>query len=172
MYGMARVIRQSEVSGMARFVMANRRAGKFKETEKRASRASLDLAFAEGLEGSVKVFGDTRPQDDQARRIIKFEATSEEVAARVKELPPDVIIEPEILHYPLFGPRFHSSWLPFVAGAQPLDAGVGSSLRVHVTGDGNDLIGATLTLYLRGALGRSIKMTQITPASGSVSFDY
>lgn len=110
---------------MAKFIMANRRAGKFQETEKRASRASLDLAFAESLEESVTVLGDTRPDDDQGRRIIKFEASAEEVANKVRDLPPDVIIEPEILHYPLAGPRFHSSWLPFVAGAQPLDAGAG-----------------------------------------------
>lgn len=157
---------------MAKFIMANRRAGKFREAEKRASRASLDLAFAERLEGSVKVFGDSQPQDDIERRIIKFEASAEEVAAKVRDLPPDVIIEPEILHYPIYGPRFHSSWLPFVAGAQPLDAGVGLTLRVHVTGGGNDLLGATLTLYLRGALGRSVKMTKVTPASGQVTFDY
>lgn len=157
---------------MAKFIMANRRAGKFQETEKRASRASLDMAFAERLEESVTVLGDTRPDNDQDRRIIKFEASAEEVANKIKELPPDVIIEPEILHYPLAGPRFHSTWLPFVAGAQPLDAGAGMSLRVHVTGSGNDIAGATLTLYLRGALGRSIKKTLITPASGTVSFDY
>ena len=157
---------------MARFIMANRRAGKFQETEKRASRASLDLAFAARLEGSVKIFGDTQPEDNRDRRIIKFEASPEEVASRIKELPPDVIIEPEILHYPLSGPRFHSTWLPFVAGAQQLNAGLGMSLRVHVRGDGNDLLGATLTLYLRGALGRSIKMTEITPASGEVTFNY
>lgn len=169
---MAAVITEREVYGMARFIMANRRAGKFRETEKRASRASLDVTFAERLEGSVKVFGDTQPENDNERRIIKFEASPAEVAAKIKELPSDVIIEPEILHYPLLGPRFHSSWLPFVAGAQPLDAGAGMSLRVHVTGGGSDLLGATLTLYLRGALGRSIKMTEITSASGTVSFDY
>ena len=109
---------------MARFVMTNRRAGKFRAAEKRSSRSSLDFAFSAKLERNVNVIGDTQPQDDEARRVVVFEATPEEVAAKSAELPADVIVEPEILHFPLNGMRFHTALLPFVAGAQPLEPGV------------------------------------------------
>lgn len=84
---------------MARYVMANRRAGRFLEIEKRASRAALETGFNNLFAASVDVIGDTAPADDLARRVVVFDADPEEVTAKATTLSSDVIVEPEILHF-------------------------------------------------------------------------
>jgi hypothetical protein len=55
--------------------MANRRAGKFHEFEKEASRAALDAGFSQLFAGSVRVVNDRNPQDRRARRVVLFRRT-------------------------------------------------------------------------------------------------
>lgn len=159
---------------MATFIMANRRSGKFRETEKKAARASVDMAFATSLEPHVDVIGDNQPQNEESRRIIKFEADPAEVAATIADLSPDVIIEPQILHYPTREWLFHAAWLTFAGDAAALDAGAGTQLKVKITGGGNDLEGAEIVLYLRipapGTQPRKIK--QMTSADGTATFNF
>jgi nitroimidazol reductase NimA-like FMN-containing flavoprotein (pyridoxamine 5'-phosphate oxidase superfamily) len=83
---------------MARFVVANRRARKFTDAEKKASRESLDKAF-HTFEHNVNVIHDHRPVDVSLRRTVVFEADPAEMSARAREAPPDVLLEPEILHW-------------------------------------------------------------------------
>ena len=62
---------------MARFVMANRRAGKFLDDEKRASRAALAASFDQLFAANVNVIADRDPQDALARRVVLFDADPE-----------------------------------------------------------------------------------------------
>lgn len=86
---------------MARFVMANRRAGKFLEAEKVASRQAIDAGFNRLFAANVDVVNDLNPADAKARRVMVFEADPEEIAAKAQTLPADVLVEPEILHFPM-----------------------------------------------------------------------
>ena len=86
---------------MARYVMANRRAGKFMEGQKRASREALETGFSNLFAASVDIIGDHAPADELARRVVVFDADPEEVTAKASALSADVMVEPEILHFPV-----------------------------------------------------------------------
>ncbi|WP_414584896.1 S8 family peptidase [Scytonema sp. PCC 10023] len=159
---------------MARFVMANRIAGKFKNAEKVASRQSLDFTFETEFSHRVNLISDINAKQPDTRRIVVFDAEPNEMAVIANNLPPEVILEPEILHYPT-ETRFHSAWIPFVTTEEnAADAGNGQTLTVHVKGNGQGVEGAELILLLRNAFGAtdSIEVKQKTPASGSVTFSY
>src|SRR5215210_8552556 len=115
---------------MTRYVMPNRRSGKFQESEKRASRTSLDASFQSQLAANVQVIGDTKPHDEQRRRVVIFEAEPAEVEAKMSSLPSDVILEPEILHYTEVSQRFYTAFSPFVATAEALSVGTGATLAI------------------------------------------
>jgi Subtilase family len=157
---------------LGRYVMANRRAGKFNAPEERASRAQLDTSFNSLLAPNVQLIGDTNPSDDQKRRVVIFEADPAEVEAKKASLPSDVIIEPEILHYTEVSQRFYSPFSPFVATAEALHAGVGSSLMVTVVGSGNPLVDAELILFLRGPGGLARQLTARTSDEGQATFNF
>jgi hypothetical protein len=157
---------------VARYVLANRRSGKFHETEKRASRSSLDTSFQSLLAPNVRVLGDTKPDDELRRRVVIFEAEPAEVDAKRASLPPDVIMEPEILHYTEVSQRFFSAFSPFVATAEELAVGAGAELAVTVVGNGNPLEGAEVILVLRGAGGLSRRLTVHTSSLGQVNLNF
>lgn len=157
---------------MARYVLANRRSGKFHETEKRASRASLDTSFNSMLAANVQLIGDTNPADDQKRRVMIFEAEPAEIEAKKASLPSDVMIEPEILHYTDVSRRFYSAFSPFAATAESLPVAAGAKLTVTVVGSGEALAGAEVILFLRGLGGLSRKLTEITTTLGQAIFNF
>ena len=156
---------------MARFVMANRRGGKFHETEKKASRDALDTTFS-AFERNVNVINDLQPTDRESRRVVVFEAETAEMETRAREMPEDVLLEPEILHWK--------------AGAIPLDlldmqrskaalqdhVGTGPGVRVIVTGGGGPLEGAEVLLFLRGFGNLRRKLEGHTDPNGTVSFSF
>jgi len=150
---------------MARYVMANRRAGKFHEFEKEASRRALDSGFKRLFSTNVDVVNDLNPADPLARRMMVFDADPDEVAAKAASLPTDVMVEREILHYPV----------PSVAG---LDAAVISEVaagpqvgfNAFVTGGGGRLLGATVILIAVDAFNRQHRITLVTDAAGSATF--
>jgi subtilisin family serine protease len=160
---------------MARYVMANRRAGKFLEVEKRASRAAVAAGFNQ-LSASVDVIADRNPADELARRVIVFEAEPEEIAAKAAALPTDCIVEAEILHFPLGqtlerrpGARIvglrSSTVLDLSAIDEPLTA-----FTAMVSGSGAPLFGAEAILFLRDKFTQQSNITQIADRSGTVSF--
>ena len=155
---------------MARYVMANRRAGKFQESEKQSSRASVGLALS-ALSSGIDVTRDHNPDDGLARRIVKFDAEPAEIQRMLATLSPDVILEPEILHYKdplsLFG--FPASQANSVV---PMDAGTGKTLKVKVVGGGKALKGAAVTLQLSGPGRMSTSLDAETNANGRVTFRY
>lgn len=157
---------------MARYVMANRRSGKFRESEKRASRASLDTSFRSLFDANVDLVGDTQPADDKQRRVVIFDADPTEIAAKQANLPEDVMLEPEILHYTAARSPLHPSLSPFISVAEALPLGTGGALQVTIIGNTLPITGAEATLFLRSTSGEARKATAQTSRSGVVSFDF
>jgi hypothetical protein len=160
---------------MARYVMANRRAGKFLDHEKAASREALAVGFNQLFAANVRVIADRDPTDALARRVVVFEADPEEVAAKAMALPTDVIVEPEILHFPLGqtlerrpGARLlgqRSSTVLDLPAAAPLTA-----FSAEITGSGAPLFGAEVILFLRDQFNQQRNTTQLTDRTGQVAF--
>ena len=160
---------------MARYVMANRRSGKFLEVEKRASRATVAAGLNQ-LSGSLNVIADRNPADELARRVVVFEADPEEIAAKAATLPTDCIVEAEILHFPM-GQTLERRPLARIMGQRSstvLDlSAVGlplTSFTATVTGSGAPLFGAEVIIFLRDQFNQNRNVTQITDRSGRVSF--
>lgn len=153
---------------MPRYVMASRRAGKFRDEEKQAARAAIDITVA-AIAPAIDVVGDSDPVDNEARRTIVFDAEPGELDLFVAAAQPDVIVEPEILH------RFDAiAPMDFVlANQSTLDGPVGNGpgFDVAVRGDGKKLRGADVILFLRGG-GLERQLVATTGASGNVSFDF
>ena len=156
---------------MAKFVMANRRAGKFHEPEKRGSRRALDAAF-QPLAGDVDVLHDFAPPDDTLRRVIVFEADPVELAARAPALPADVMLEPEILHYPANAVPLDLLAMHRAAATPAALAGDGSGLQVEARGNGAPLEGAEVILFLRGFGDVRAKLEGHTGPDGRVAFTF
>ena len=152
---------------LARYVMANRRAGKFHETAKKESRRNVDSAVTM-LAGGLSVIHDNQPDDDEARRVVVFDADATEMSARSGDLPEDVLLEPEILHW-------NEKDVPMeFLGVSPSAhlAGSGITLEVIVTGNGLPLNHAEVSLFLRGFGGSSTRRDDVTDANGKVTFSY
>jgi subtilisin len=159
---------------MARYVMANRRAGKFLAVEKRASRSALEAGLTE-LSASIDVIADRNPSDELARRVVVFEADPEDVAAKATTLPSDVIIEPEILHYPMGqtlerrpGARVIGQRASTTLDLSVLNAPF-TTFTATVTGTGAPLGGAEVILFFRDEAGISRNTSQLSDQSGAVS---
>ncbi len=155
-----------------RYIMANRRAGMFKETEKTASRRALNSSFKSLFASSVEVIEDHAPKDQKARRVVVFEADPAEAQAKSKDLPPDVLLEPAIAHYVhLYAP---ADLLGARVAAQPSPppAGRGLKLALTITGQNKPLEEALVILYLRGSFQMITEIKAVTGKNGKVTFDY
>ncbi|HJQ59221.1 MAG TPA: S8 family serine peptidase [Vineibacter sp.] len=158
---------------MARFVMANRRAGKFQETAKRASRAAVATTFS-AIESAVSVVNDFDPPDELARRVVVFDADPKDIQAKLATSLDDVLIEPEILHWPdtVRVADFIGAARPPAARAAAAAFGSGVKVTLRVRGDGKSLRGAEVLLFLRGFGGQSGELSGITDGNGRVSFTF
>jgi subtilisin len=150
---------------MARYVIANRRAGKFSAAAKADSRAEVATALA--TMPFATIIHDTDPDDPLARRVTVVEADPGAMAKHRVGLPPDVIVEPEIIHYREWVPP--RDVIPFRRqGAAP--AAVGEApFVIRVTGGGQPLPFATVKLYVRG-FGSTVELTSQTDTAGQVPF--
>ncbi|MDP8930364.1 MAG: S8 family serine peptidase [Actinomycetota bacterium] len=134
---------------MARYVLSHRRAGKFNDDAKRASRTAADHAFSSLFEPAADVVNRMEPAEDTAREVIVFEANPADVAAKATMVGPDVLIEPEILHFP--APAFPLDLAGLRPGMAPgmALAGFGTEFSVTVRGPNSPLLGAEVLLFLR-----------------------
>ncbi len=149
---------------MARYVIASRRAGKFRETEKEAARSAVVSAL--GSLTSATLIQDNKPTDPLARRVVVIEVDSSEIASKKAEMPGEVIIEPEILHWPaILPPR---DFMPMRPGGT-MPAGTGTTFDVTVTGDNQPLANAQVNLFIRG-WGGSRSLTGRTNSAGWCRF--
>lgn len=157
---------------MARYILSHRRAGKFGEDEHLQSRATLGVALRR-MEAEVNVVRDFEPEDPEARRVLILEAEPADIAARMRDLPPDVLLEPEIIHWPLTNIPIDFIGVRAVsATTAPAAAGATRSVTVQVLGAGSPLAHATVLLFLRGPGGAENKLEGFTNASGDVSFSF
>ncbi len=156
---------------MTRFVMANRRAGKFKESEKTSARAAVGMTL-DAMAGA-QVSYDSEPPDATARRIVVFDAEPSEVAAAMRSMSPDVIIEPEILHWPSgFVPLQFQLQQTRPAAATPFPTGIGNTLRFNVKGNGSALEGADIIVTFRAFGFFTTTETKTTGSNGKATFTY
>ena len=157
---------------MAKFVLTNRRARKFNDTEKMASRNTLDRTLS-GLKPKVNVIHDHQPHNPASRRIIVLEADEAEILALMSRLPDDVLLEPEILHWTsatLFPVDLAN--LQRAKVAEQFLVGSGLDLRVEVKSNGKPLEHAKVFLVLQtwGRIQRIL--ADETDASGHVNFSH
>jgi subtilisin family serine protease len=153
---------------MVRYVIANRRAGKFHETEKRAARAALDRSVA-FVANDIGVIGDNAPAQDTDRRVMIVDADPMTVAAMAAH--PEVLVEPEILHWPAMKrPTDFIQATPIALDA-PVPSGT-ATVAIQVTGSGQPLEGAEAVLFLRGPGGVERRLEQSTDAGGSANFAF
>ncbi len=145
---------------MARFVIANRRAGRFTADAKAASRFAVAVTL-DGL-SSAQIVEDNAPDDPLARRVVVVEADPVDIERERAAAGPDTIIEPEILHHPL-------TVLPNdLAVAVPIEAApaaFGNVTRVVITGGGAALASCQVTVFFRGVGGTS-SAAAVTDAQG------
>lgn len=151
---------------MARYVIANRRAGKFREGEKLASREAVETTLM-SMSASLDIIQDFNPPDPLARRVLVVEADAKEVQQR--KLNPDVLMEPEILHFPeIIGPRDFPANTASVAMPAVAAAAI-TALSVTVRGSGAPQAGAKVLLFLRGARD---PLEKVSDASGKAKYSF
>lgn len=164
-----------------RYVMANRRAGKFRRDEKVASRVAMDAAF-DAFE-SVSAVHDVSPEDRAARRVVVFNARPEEIESKRARLPTDTILEPVVARWPLEflpehlppidlkpGYRSTAASPPAPPPANPLPL-TEQSFEVMVTGAGEALADAGVTLYILRPGNAQATAESRTDAIGRARFD-
>ena len=157
---------------MARYVMANRRAGKFTNTEKLASRASMSNVLESSFMAGASVLGDNQPKRETARHAVLFEAEPAEMAVLKSSLPDDVIVEPEIIHYT-------DTYLPMdfldvsrETLAAPAAFGKTTRLDLEVRSGSQPLFGAEVTLFLRASGSSARSLLATTNEYGKVHFEF
>lgn len=152
---------------MARFVIANRRAGRFTAEAKVSSRVGVAAALANVP--FDKILNDTDPPDPLARRVVVVEADPVELVARAAVVSPDVIIEPEILHWPDAVPPRDLRPLRRADAGVPMRVLAAQDVLVSVTGAGAPLANAAVRLYARG-LGGTEEFVGRTDQTGTARF--
>lgn len=156
---------------MARYVLSNRRAGKFDTAEKVASRVAADRSFSL-LAGGADLVSRLEPADETAREVIVFEANPAEVAAKAALAGPDVLIEPEILHFPVATLPMDMARLARAQTAGHVLAGSGVTFETTVKGATQALPNAEVVLILRANGGRQNELVTRTDAAGKAKFSF
>lgn len=155
-----------------KFVIANRRAGKFRETEKRASRTAVKSLLNTMTSGPhTPVLQDREPDDKEARRTIIMEGNEVDYQTAKREAPDDVIVEPLIEHHhgnTVFR-NFQTEDVVSPIGSFP--TGSGNQIKFTVRGRGKGLANATVMLFVRELTGRVRRLDRVTDSSGNVNYD-
>ncbi len=108
------------------------------------------------------------PEDQSGRHIVIVDAeNTAEIEQRIREAPPNLIIEPEILHYPLSPPP-RDLRRAKVPGPGLMAAG--ASITLNVTGGGAPLGDATVYFYTRSVGGTTNVTAGKTNKNGAVRF--
>jgi subtilisin len=157
---------------MARYIMANRRAGRFTESAKLASRATLANVLESSFMMGASILGENEAAEETGRHGVLFEAEPAEMAAKAATLPEDVIVEPEIMHYPGMYRPMDFLDLTREALDAPAVFGETTTMDVVVRSDGQPLFSAEVYLFLRGVGAQRRQLTSITDEQGQVSFEF
>ena len=150
---------------MPEYVLVNRRSGKFTNTSKLASRATVLTTL--GMLTSARIVSDHRPEDPLARHVVLLDADPEQVATMRKNLPADSILEPAVrrgLHHRI--PIELQSAIPHTASPKA----TGTRYNLTVTAGGAPLPYIDVMLYLRDPGGQVQNTTVKSDANGKLSF--
>src|SRR5580700_7058126 len=110
---------------MAKYVLVNRRAGKFTEEAKLASRASI--ASAMSLVSSRDILDDRVPKDPLARRVAVLDLDDAAASKLAREISSDVVLEP------LMRREMHHRMPAEVREAAPIVRAVNAAGQYQVT---------------------------------------
>lgn len=157
---------------MARYVMANRRAGKFTKEQKLRSREAIESSFHSLLVESVEVIQDLSGEEETSRRSMLFEADPKEIEAKKLSIPEDVMIEREILHYPATALPLDISRMAHMRHSNNLNVEGSENLNIKVTAGNKPAEGASVLLFLRGSGGAGNRLEGVVNANGQVSFQF
>lgn len=156
---------------MARFIMANRRAGLFTDSEKLSSRNALEVAYEGQFAASSDLVSDRSGTAETSRRTIVIDMEPQEVASKLSTLSPEVLIEPEILHYAETALPLDLARMRQQVRRRNIKTGTGTAFSLNIRGAGKPVVGAEVMLYLRGSHDMSNNINGVTDAHGNVTFD-
>ena len=152
-----------------KFVVSNRRAGKFRDSEKAESRAAVAMAAGLSMPGS-RLIADHEPADPLARRTLILEGTEADMRAMDAQTSEDVIVEPLIRHDRQTLPlgAFRHARIERLDSGFP--TGTGVEAKIEVRGDGAGLPGATVYLVARPLVGEALVLEGQTDGVGEITF--
>ena len=150
---------------MAKYVLVNRRAGKFTEEAKLASRASI--ASAMSLVPSRAVLDDRVPKDMLARRVAVLDLDEAAATRLASQVSPDVVLEPLIIR------RLHHRRPAELRDATPVARVAASAAagqyQVTITAGGARLGNIDVMLYVADQFGNINTSTVKASANGQAS---
>jgi hypothetical protein len=148
---------------MAKYVLVNRRAGKFTEEAKLASRASI--ASAMSLVSSRDILDDRVPKDPLARRVAVLDLDDAAASKLAREISSDVVLEP------LMRREMHHRMPAEVREAAPIVRAVNAAgqYQVTITAGGRRLNDIEVMFYVADQFGSINTSTVKTSANGQAS---
>ena len=156
---------------MTRFIMANRRAGKFETSAKQRSLKALYDVMDQSFQANVEHLAASNPKRDTARAIVFFEAEDDFIQRKTSDIDPDVIIEPEISHYKDSIRPTELMRLPHHSLSDDVTFGNTVTFILTIHGSGSPLYGCEVILHLRtGRINRST--SRVTNRKGRVRFTF
>lgn len=158
---------------MARYVMANRKAGKFSASEKLASRASISRVMSSSFMLGTEILSRNQPKHETSRQLVLFEAEPDEIEAKIRTLPEDVIVEPEIIHQRLniYRPMDFLGVSRESSSSFPLRTVGNNTISVEVKSGSIPLPNAKVILFLR-FLGSDVERTDTTDSNGKTNLTF
>ncbi len=148
---------------MARYVIANRQAGRVTMAEKAASRAAVSVAL--DTMRSATIVEDHLSDDPLGRRTMIVEIDPAEAEARSRQLGPDVIVEPEIFYFHDIVPPIDKR-RRLDAGPFDANAGALTTITVRVLGAGQPLAGAEVIVFTANDFGQQDRLVNRTDGEG------
>jgi len=160
---------------MTRFILSNRRRPEGASGGDRSNGRSLSSAM-DMLHGDADVLRESASPDGQVPRRVMFEADPARASEIARTFAGEVIVEPEILHFPM--PTLRSVMAPIdfagvaAQGAPLAIAGGDGLLSATLLGGGAPLPGAEALLYVRGSDRLERVLETRSDANGAVRFEY
>ncbi len=130
------------------FVVSNRRSGLRNDDAMKRSRESFDYSFAHVLSTDVNILQDIAPPDEDARRVLVVRGDPTDVARKLAELHPDVLVELLQPRYPLWYKSLAVRALDAAVGPRPIQPGHGTQILLHLKAGDGPAKGARMTVYL------------------------
>lgn len=131
------------------FVVSNRRSGMRSEDALKRSREALDFSFSRVLAADVDVLHDIAPKEEDARRVTLVKGDPADVARRMGELHPDVLVEVFVPRQPQYYESLAVHALDAAVGPKAADPGAGATLRLRLQLGDRPAPRASVTVYLQ-----------------------